>query len=1047
MRRSLLLILAALAYSALEARTPVLLPDTLALGRDAAGEPCTATRNWRDARLGSAFDQAWSIACRGVSASRAQGFVLRLHDPAAQPVDPKACGPAVDRPWPGIGTVSARACVDPALGRITTLRFRHQGNLYVGGSPATALPPLQRLMRVASRLQPPDAAKTPPLDLAALPPAPAPASAGREDRGFNPAIALQTGTLLNQRGQYVEASRLLNDALSRITSDTAPATRIELELEAGLADSNISQFDAADDHFARATSALPGLADLDRAAALQSKRATYRGLDLINRRQWQAAIAELADKQAERNPLSDAAILARLNQPTARAGASAATSSANAAQLALLLLEAQRNWARSIALLAINDPGASSAALAQAADAVVQLQRSVQPDALVSIKARIQRQQGRIAARQGSIDPALAAFDCAIRTLQGTAPDPRKPCSMDMPVARARRVVSAAAGPMIAETELERASLLARKPGVPQAKLLADYQAGVDALIASSTTGGIVPPSMEGYLDLLVAMDAKQPSPAVAEQFFRALQAVGEPAIAQQLAQLQSVVTADSALGAKVRDRAEAERDVVRLRYAIASADPSDRAALDALERQRAAAEDQLGALNVQIAGDSRYRAVDDQPVTVTAVRRALKPGELYLKLSRVRSRVYGIAISADRSFIYSPAVPAGDLAAITGRVRASIRSDADRLPFFDAPAAYALFRLIAGPAEPALVGAKALVVDTAGVLDNLPAGVLVTDRASVARYQAHRSVTPNDYSGLSFLARRSDISNALSPRSFLIARALPPSAAPRPFIGLGQNAPPEMVSGDAAKRMVAFGSGCGTPYGELAALMGAQAPISAHEIGVAATALGDPQAPEITGRAFTDTAIMADNGQNAFARYQVIHFATHGLPETVWRCTVLPPSLVTTLAPPAPPGQPQSNGLLTFADVAQLHLDANLVVLSACETAAGVSGLGGRAAGQDESSASLDGLVRAFITANARAVLATYWKVPAIAQSEEFIRDFYVAGRSAPMGAALRLAQTALIRQPAVSHPYFWGAYFLVGDGSKTMLSPPPSPIRTAAR
>jgi hypothetical protein len=1023
------------------------MPDTLPLGRDSTGEPCTAARNWRDPRLGSAFDQAWSLSCRGVSASRPQGYVLRLHAPVAA-IDPKACGAAVDRPWPGVGTVTVRACVDPSLGRVTTLRFPWRGDLYVGAASGTALAPLRVLLQAAARIEPAASSDAPPpLDLTGLPPAPAPMAGAREDRGFDPAIALQTGTALNQRGQYVEASRLLNDALSRIAPGTAPATRVELELEAALADSNISQFDAADDHFARAIAALAGIADLDRAAALQSKRATYRGLDLINRRQWPAAITELADGQADKNPLNDAATLARLNQPAPQAGAAAATSAANVAQLALLLLEAQRNWARSVALLATNDAAGSRTALAQAADAVMQLQRSVQPDALLSIKARIQRQQGRIAARQGRLDAALAAFDCAIGTLQGAAANPAKPCSMDLPANRVRRTVSVANGPLIAETELERASLLARSPGVSQAKLLADYQAGVDALIASSTAGGIVPPSLEGYLDLLVALDAKAPSPALAEQYFRALQAVGEPAIAQQLAQLQSVVTADSALGAKVRDRAEAERDVVRLRYAIASADPSNKAGLDALERQRAAAEDQLATLNVQIAGDSRFRAVDDQPVTVATLAHTLRSGELYLKLSRVRSKVYGIAVTADRSFLFSPAVPADDLAAITRRVRASIRSDADRLPFFDAAAAYALFHLVAGPAAPAILASKALVVDTAGVLDNLPAGVLVTDRASVGRYLAHRQTAPNDYSGLAFLARRSDISYALSPRSFLIARALPPSAAPHPFIGLGQNAPPQMVSGEAAKRLVAFGTGCGTPYGELAQLMSAQTPISAHEIGVAAAALGDPQAPEITQAAFTDTAVMADNGRDQFAGYQVIHFATHGLPETVWRCTVLPPSLVTTLASPAPAGQPQSDGLLSFADVAELHLDANLVVLSACETAAGVSGLGGRAAGQDESSASLDGLVRAFITANARAVLATYWKVPAIAQSEAFVGDFYTAGRSRPMAEALRLAQTALIAQPAVSHPYFWGAYFLVGDGSKTMLSPAKPPVRTAAR
>jgi len=1041
----LLIGLAALAGAAAPRRAA--LPDPVPLGRDATGEPCTAARNWRDPRLGDAFDAAWSLTCRGVSASRPVGFVLQLHDRTRVPVDPRNCGAADTRPLAGLGSASVRLCQDPALGQLAVVRLERRGGAVVGAAAATALGPLEALLRLVTvtgqAVPDRDATVRPSLATAGLAAPPALAET-RVERGFDPSIALQTGTSLNQRGLYVDASRLLNDALSRVSTDVGTATRAELELEAALADSNISQFDAADDHFERADALLKGGIDLDRASSLQSKRATYRGLDLLNRRQWTAAIAVMADQEAT-DPLQDPATLSRLNQPSARAGASAATSSANAAQLARLLLEAQRNWARSVALLATNRVADSRAAAAVASDYVDQLQRTVQPAALSATKARILRQIGRVDAREGRIDAAIDAFDCALAALQGVPGDPAKTCPMAVPPARLRGGVAAGPGPMIAETELERAGLLARRPGVAQDKLLADYDAGVDALIAASSAGGIVPASLGGYLDTLVALDGKAHDEALAEKFFRALQAVGEPAIARQLAQLQSVVTADSGLGAKVRDRAEAERDVVRLRYAIASADAKDTAGLDALERQRAAAEDRLAAINLQIAGDGRFRAVDDQPATVADVRRALRPGEVYLKLSRVRARAYGIAVTPTRSFLYAVAVPADDLDAVTRRVRASIRSDATALPFFDVPAAFALFRLVAGPAEGALLGAKAVVLDTAGVLQNVPAGVLVVDRASVDRYVARRAAAPNDYSGVAFLAARADISNALSPRSFLIARALPQSAAPRPFIGFGQNAPPETLSGEAAKRLVAFGSGCATPYGELAAVMGAQAPVSAHEIAVAAAALGDPQAPEITGRAFTDTAVLAQNAKDAFGRYQVVHFATHGLPETRWRCTVVPPALVTTLAPPAPPGEPQSDGLLSFADVAGLRLDANLVVLSACETAAGVSGVGGRRAGQDESAESLDGLVRAFITANARAVLATYWKVPAIAETDEFMRSFYGTGRTAPIGTALRTAQMGMIGNPRFSHPYFWGAYFLVGDAAKTMLTP--APVRTAAR
>lgn len=1068
MRRFLLLTAAFLPAIGPAAPT-VVLPDRFALGRDTTGEPCVAARNWREPRLGDVFDRAWVITCRGVTASRPQGYVLRLRDDAATPVDPKLCSAPVTQAMKGVGQVETRRCTDPSLGfAATLLRFRRHGQTYVGASAETAIGALEATLRAVAGLAPPPAAAA--IDgIAATSidparPAPAPTVAARPatgapvaaTRGFDATTSLQAGIALNHRGLYVEASRLLNDALSRLAYDAPPLTRVELELEAGLADSNISQIDAAEDHFARASTLLAANGGVDRAAALEAKRATYRGLDLLNRRQWAAAEAMLADKAVAANPLADPAMLSRLNQPAPATGTTAALSAAlsavSGAQFARLMLEAQRDWARSVALLALGKPTASRTALDLAATYVAQLQRSVDPDALVALKSRIQRQYGRVAARQGRIDESIAFFDCALGTLQGQPPSPVKPCPIDAPVGRRVGTADSAAGPMIAETQLERANMVARKPGIPRDRVLADYDAGVDALIASNAVAGI-PSALEGYLDTLAGTDGKttgdgSADPALAEKYFRAVQAVGEPAIARQLAQLQSVVTADGNLGAKVRDRAEIERRIVQLRYAIAAAPTAD---APALEAERRTAEDRLATLNVAIAGDARFRAVDDRPATIAQIRAALRPGEVYLKVSRLRARAFATVIAGDRSYIYPLAASGEDVDRIALRVRASIRDDSGRLPFFDVAASYALFRLIAGPAEATLLGAKAIVVDPSGALQNLPAGVLVTDLASVKNYLAARTTAPNDYSQVAFLAQRVEISNALSPRSFLIARSLPESTAPQPFIGFGENAPPVALAGAAGNRLISFGTGCAMRYDQLAAIMSANQPVSAREIGIAATALGDPRAPEVTGRAFTDSAIMAASDRGDYARYQVIHFATHGLPETRSDCTVVPPSLVTTLAPPGAPGEGDhpSDGLLSFAEIAQLRLNANLVVLSACETAAGVSALSGRLAGQDESAATLDGLVRAFITANARAVLATYWKVPAIAETDEFIRTFYATGRHATIGTALRTAQTELIRAPRFSHPYYWGAYFLVGDAGKTMLSAPsPTPApKVAAR
>ncbi|MBM6574779.1 CHAT domain-containing protein [Microvirga sp. SRT01] len=1017
-------------------------PESFVLGRDANGEPCAATRAWNDARIGSLFDRAWSITCRGVAASRPQGSVLAVRGVAIPAVDTTRCGAAVTVAMEGVGPVEARACIDATLGLpVTTIRFERGGVQYLGAASATALGPLEAALRTAAGVAPPpasrDVAVVASIPVAQVPAAPKAAASTATFSEIDPTAALQTGIALNQRGVYVEASRLLNDALSRLPASTPSLNRVELELEAGLADSNISQFDAASEHLERAGALLAQQPNIDRAAFLESKRATYRGLDLINRRDFKAAVDALGGGESAGQPLKDPAVLADLNQPSAGNGATASIATGDNAQLSRLLLEAQRQWARSVAYLATNDTARARAALERAVVNVTQLQRSVDPSAIIPIKARIQRQFGRVEARAGRIGPALTHFDCALATLQNVAPEDPRTCLL-APRAGARGGVGqqtpgGATGPLIAETGLERASLFARQPGADQTKVLADFDASVEALIASSAAGGIVPPAMETYLDLLADRDAAAPISAVEERFFRAIQAVGEPAIARQVAQLQRIVTADGPLGAKVRDRAELERQVVRIRYQLATATPEE---ARALEQERSAAEVQLASVNATLAADQRYRAVDDRPATIAEVQSALQPGEAYLKVTRLRSRTYGIVIDRERAYVYALAATVPEVDGIAAKVRTSIRNDSGSLPFFDVPAAFTLFKLIAGPAEPALLKADAIVVDPSGPLENLPAGVLVTDLASVRSYVATRATQPNDYSKVAFLGAQAQLSGALSARSFLISRALPESTAANPFIGFGQNAPAATLSAALTSRRISFGQGCDISYGELAQIMNANRPVSAAEISIAATALGVPNAPEITGRAFNDAALVTEGQRGEFDRYQVIHFATHGLPEMRVDCHRIPPSLVTSLDPPADAGDYPSDGLLTFSEIAGLRLNANLVVLSACDTASGVSQLGGRLSGQDESAATLDGLVRAFITANARAVLATYWNVPASAETDAFIRTFYATGRTATIGAALRSAQRITIAKPDYSHPYFWGAYFLVGDASKTMLS-----------
>jgi CHAT domain-containing protein len=149
-------------------------------------------------------------------------------------------------------------------------------------------------------------------------------------------------------------------------------------------------------------------------------------------------------------------------------------------------------------------------------------------------------------------------------------------------------------------------------------------------------------------------------------------------------------------------------------------------------------------------------------------------------------------------------------------------------------------------------------------------------------------------------------------------------------------------------------------------------------------------------------------------SQYRILHFATHGVLDTSRpELSGLVLSLVDRQ------GQPRE-GFLHAAEIADLDLAADLVVLSACETA-----LGKEIRGEG-----VVGLTRSFMAAGAERVLVSLWRVEDRATAE-LMRRFYQAllAEGASPAAALRQAQMALRETPAWSAPYFWAGFVLQGD------------------
>src|SRR5262249_28607766 len=134
--------------------------------------------------------------------------------------------------------------------------------------------------------------------------------------------------------------------------------------------------------------------------------------------------------------------------------------------------------------------------------------------------------------------------------------------------------------------------------------------------------------------------------------------------------------------------------------------------------------------------------------------------------------------------------------------------------------------------------------------------------------------------------------------------------------------------------------------------------PETADELKAIAKRLNVPDSDIHLGSSATETAVKSA----ALADYRIVYFATHGL--VAGEIEGLgEPALVLSL-PRAP--SPADDGLLTAGEVAQLKLDADWVVLSACNTAAG----------DKPGAEALSGLARAFFYAGARALLVSHWPV-----------------------------------------------------------------------
>jgi CHAT domain-containing protein len=399
-----------------------------------------------------------------------------------------------------------------------------------------------------------------------------------------------------------------------------------------------------------------------------------------------------------------------------------------------------------------------------------------------------------------------------------------------------------------------------------------------------------------------------------------------------------------------------------------------------------------------------RYsRLVRPSQVSADEVNGLLHPGEAVLLAVTAPSSTYLFLVRDGQVHLSKAAVTSADLTQQITALRQTLEvSDTGMLRPFDVADAQKLYEVLLGPLAEDMAGLHHLIFVSNGPLLSLPLGLLVHPPKSLGNAPA-------------YLQRDFAISVVPAVGAFRDLRQAPAVAsAPQPFLGFGD---PDFTGAPGTSRgLTQLAQQCradkAVEIAEIRDLPGL--PETETELRSIAATLQAPPDSVVLGADATKANLLGRD----LAQYRVLAFSTHGLLANQLECQN-EPALVFSLPPEATKA---GDALLTASEVVGLHLDADWILLSACNTA-GAEGLTGEA---------LSGLTRAFFYAGARSVMATHWPV----QSEATVRlttlTFEDYAKEQPLGkaSALQKAQLALLDDPKTAHPIFWAPFVLVGDG-----------------
>ena len=420
------------------------------------------------------------------------------------------------------------------------------------------------------------------------------------------------------------------------------------------------------------------------------------------------------------------------------------------------------------------------------------------------------------------------------------------------------------------------------------------------------------------------------------------------------------------------------------------------------------------------------FQLIQPKAPSHTDIAQQLKPDELFVSILPMEKQTYVWAINASGKVSFHQwQMGEKDGAKLVDKIRKTldVAGLGNKAPVFNYADANTVYKGLFEPIESEMADKKHLIVATSGAFANMPLGVLV-----------RKPVTSPNPANAAWLIKDAAISQVPTASGWLsLKRYAKVPSSTQPLIAWGDplfdnKAAQQVAAAPATSNVRAVINTRSTmqtgleqsqsesylAYSKIPPL-----PETRDEVNELAKILAaDPKQDLILGADATRQSVLKSSASGQLGKKQVVVFATHGLLAGDL------PNLNQPALAMASTSNPADSPLLTLEDVLGLKLNADWVVLSACNTA----GADGRA------EEALSGLARGFFFAGSRSLLVTHWSVESESAMLLTTHTFaaYKKDPKIRRAEALKQAMVETMKLPQYAHPAFWAPYALVGEGGR---------------